>query len=119
MIRENAFYNGFVYFLPPLPMMDGHSGCWGCRIGGYVSLVVYAVITLITLYAAYNTHFLPDGSFIAGAPEGSLALLTVIFSFHMLMKAIKKACPCGGGCGCGSGCGCGGNCDCGGKPMMK
>ena len=88
----------------------------GCSIVGYVSLAVYAIITLITLYAAYNTHFLPDGSFVAGAPEGSLALLTVIFSFHMLVKAFKKACPCGQ---CGSGCGCGGGCNCGDKPMMK
>ncbi len=80
-------------------MMSG-SKCTGCSIGGYVSIAVYAVITLITLYAAYNTHFAADGTFIAGAPEGSLALLTVIFAFHMLMKSIKKACGCGGGCGC-------------------
>ncbi len=88
-------------------MMNGHSGCTVCKIVGWISLIVYAVVTLITLYAAYNTHFLPGGGFIAGAPEGSLALLTLIFSFHMLVKAFKKACPCGGGCGCG------GNCDCG------
>lgn len=91
-------------------MMSG-SKCLGCSIVGYVSLAVYAIITLITLYAAYNTHFLPDGTFVAGAPEGSLALLTVIFSFHMAVKAFKKACPCGT---CGAGCGCGGACNCGG-----
>jgi hypothetical protein len=85
-------------------MMSG-SKCTGCGIVGYVTLAVYAVITLITLYAAYNTHFMADGSFVAGAPEGSLALLTVLFSFHMLVKAFKKCCPCGSGCGTeGGGC---------------
>lgn len=82
-------------------MMSGNK-CMGCSIVSYIALAVYAVLTLITLYAAYNTHFMADGTFVAGAPEGSLALLTVIFSFTMLVKAIKKACPCGAGCGCGS-----------------
>ena len=93
--------------------MYGSSGCTGCKIAGWVSLVVYAVVTLITLYAAYNTHFLPGGGFVAGAPEGSLALLALVFSFHMLMKAVKKACPCGGGCCCGPNCNCGPS-----KPQM-
>jgi hypothetical protein len=91
------------------------SSCLGCKIAGYVSVAVYAVVTLITLYAAYNTHFAADGTFVAGTPEGSLAVLTVIFAFHMLMKAIKKACP----CSCGGGCGCGGACNCGDAPMQK
>lgn len=88
-------------------MMSG-SKCSGCSVVGYISLAVYAILTLITLYAAYNTHFLPNGGgFIAGAPEGSLALLTVLFSFSMLTKTIKKVCGCGGCCG--------GACDCGKK----
>jgi hypothetical protein len=105
--------------------MSGSNGCMGCKVAGWISTIVYALVTLITLYAAYNTHFLPDGTFIAGAPEGSLALLTVIFSFHMFMKSLKKLCPCGGCCGssCG-GCPCGvANCNCpvdGSKaPVMK
>jgi len=89
-------------------MMSG-SKCMSCSVAAYITAAVYALVTLITLYAAYNTHFLPDGTFIAGAPEGSLALLTVIFSFHLLMKALKKCCPCGG-C-CGSSCGTA-NCNC-------
>lgn len=92
-------------------MMNG-SKCTGCTIVGYVSVAVYLLITLITLYAAYNTHFLPSG-FVAGTPEGSLALLTVVFAFHLLVKSWKKACPCG--CGCGGSCGCGPNCNCGGS----
>lgn len=91
------------------PRMMSGSKCTSCTVVGYVALAVYAIITLITLYAAYNTHFMADGSFVAGAPEGSLALLTVLFSFHMLVKAVKKACGCG--------CGCGGSCNCG--PAMK
>lgn len=82
------------------------SCCKGCSIVGYVAAAVYALLTLISLYAAYNTHFLPDGSFIAGAPEGSLALLTVIFSFTMLMKALKKCCPCSAGACSPNGGGC-------------
>ncbi len=85
--------------------MNG-SKCTSCTIVGYLSIAVYLVITLITLYAAYNTHFLPSG-FVAGTPEGSLALLTVVFSFHLLVKAFKKCCSCGGGCGCGGNCNCG------------
>lgn len=87
------------------PVMMSGSKCTGCGIVGYVVLAVYAIITLITLYAAYNTHFMADGSFVAGAPEGSLALLTVLFSFHMFVKALKKCCPCGSACGTeGAGC---------------
>lgn len=102
-------------------MMSG-SKCLGCTVCAWIKVIVYALVTLITLYAAYNTHFLPDGTFIAGAPEGSLALLTVIFSFHMLMKSLKKICGCGGCCGssCGSACGCGTDaCNCGDMPMKK
>ncbi len=91
-----------IYF----PSFSPMSGCKGCSVVGYVVAAVYAIVTLITLYAAYNTHILPDGSFIAGAPEGSLALLTVIFSFHMFIKALKCCCPCkkDGACGTSGGC---------------
>ncbi len=83
-------------FFPSFFMSD-KSGCMGCSVIGYVVAAIYAVITLVTVYALYNTHFLPDGGFIAGAPEGSLALLTFIFAFHMFIKALKKCCPCGPG----------------------
>jgi len=81
------------------------SGCKGCSVTGFIVMVVYALTTLISLYAAYSTHFLPGG-FIAGTPEGSLALLTVLFSLHMFVKALKCCCPCkkDGACGTGGGC---------------
>lgn len=96
------------------------SKCTGCTVAGYVSVAVYLVLTLITLYALYNTHFTTDGMFVAGSMDGSLAIIAFAFSFKLLMKAFKKACPCGcaSGC-CGSGCGCGGSCDCGDKGMQK
>lgn len=104
MFVIQQFYTDRTFFFLPLSMMNGSSGCMGCKIVGWISVVLFAVVTLISLYAAYNTHFLPSG-FVAGTPEGSLALLTVIFSGHLCLKSIKKACPCGGCCG--------GNCNCG------
>ncbi len=93
--------------LTNLLRMMSCSKCTGCSVVGYITLAVYAIVTLITLYAAYNTHFLPNGGgFIAGAPEGSLALLTLIFSFHMLVKTFMKCCPCktDGACSSSGGC---------------
>lgn len=84
--------------------------CTGCRTVGWISLIVFAVITIIALIGAYNTHVVA-GAFVAGTPEGSFALIVLVLSVHMLVKAFKKACPCGGGCGCG--------CGCGGSPMKK
>ncbi len=79
------------------------SGCTTCKTVGWVSVLVYVVTTLIALYGAYNTHFLPSG-FVAGTAEASLALVALLVSVTFLVKAVKKACPCG--------CGCGGNCNC-------